>query len=134
MSKCHCGRPARSKGLCQAHSKAARRFSQDGTNRRSGDSLVSGTRTPKNTPSDQDFVHNFSGLSQNQKVTLENGVLRKGDEYQMVGVYCPDCRGEIIATSGGNPIRRKPDASWCVSDRHPIFDASGRIIQMARPE
>lgn len=52
----------------------------------------------------------------------------------MVGVYCTDCHGEIIYEGkSGFTVRNKPEVGWCYSDRHPIFDATGRIVQMARP-
>jgi hypothetical protein len=71
-------------------------------------------------------------LSQNDKsVTLKDGVLQREDEFQMVGVYCPDCRGEVIAYAP-QAIRRKPDVGWCYSDQHPIFDSTGRLVQMTR--
>lgn len=128
--RCPCGRPARANGLCQTHYKKQQRVR---TNSRSADSLVSGTTPPENGTSDQDFVRTFSDLTQNEKTILKDGKLQRGDEYQLIGVYCPDCRGEIIAIAGGFPIREKPDVGWCVSDRHPIFDATGRVVQMARP-
>jgi hypothetical protein len=127
--KCHCGRPARARGLCQAHYKKAQR---NGTNRRSQDSLVPDTTPPVNGTSDQDFVRSFSQSSAQPKVTLNNGVLTRGDEHQLVGVYCSDCHGETIAVVGGFPVRRKPDMAWCASDRHSIFDSTGRLLQVAK--
>lgn len=64
-------------------------------------------------------------LGNDTSVVLENGVLRKGDLIQMIGVYCPDCHGPFIAPR----VRRKPEVSWCVSDRHPVFDSTGRLVR-----
>lgn len=86
-----------------------------------------GSRTPETTPSDQDFVTSFRPLTQVEKVKVEGGTLRRGDEVQLAGIVCADCRGDIIATVGGYPIRSKPLRGWCPSDRHPTFDLTGRL-------
>lgn len=121
---CPCGRPVHAKGRCMAHYQAARR---DVTNRRSHLALVPDTGPRPGGASDQGFVTDFRDLTQNPKTVFRDGVIWRGDYCQLIGVYCPDCRGETIATAGGFPIRRKPEVAWCVSDRHPVFDITGRV-------
>jgi hypothetical protein len=125
--QCPCGRPIHAKGLCRACYRKDRKSVQ---RRRSQSSLVPGARPPKIDPPDQGLCTGFSDLTQTERAVWENGMLRRGDEYQMPGIMCPDCRGEIIATEAGYPVRSKPDLAWCVSDRHPLFDATGRLVQM----
>ena len=56
-------------------------------------------------------------LNRIDTATWENGTLRRGVEYQMPGVVCPDCRR--VAAFG-----------WCMSDRHPTFDDRGYLVRM----
>lgn len=117
-----CARPHHAGGLCDSHYRAEKRGFRDRTEPGVSHSTKSRNAAPSRP-----------AAALEAKVTYESGMLRRGDEYQMVGVLCPDCHGEEIATAGGYAIRAKDGVGkWCLSDRHPIFDETGRLVQMTR--
>lgn len=106
-----CKNPHQAGGFCQAHYAAEKRGFLTDLPQGSG-------AAPSNDPGPEDSV--------SADVTvLEQGVLRRGETFQLIGVYCPDCHGDLIAPR----VRNKPEVAWCLSDRHPLFDATGRLLK-----
>lgn len=103
-----CPRPHHGGGLCGTHYKAEKRGLRD----RKRAVSKRDTRPPNAAPD-----HPPESLSGPLTAIWENGSLRRGDEFQVPGIVCGDCRR--VATFG-----------WCLSDRHPTFDALGYLLRM----
>lgn len=69
---------------------------------------------------EQPSTNDALDLELSEYVVGGGGIHRTSDgAFQMFGLVCPDCR----------PLH---SVGWCHSDRHPIFDSTGRLIQMTR--
>jgi hypothetical protein len=63
------------------------------------------------------------------EVVIDNGRLRRGQEFQEFGTACPDCYDRDAPL--GERWKRDPSL-WCYSDQHPTFDRRGYLIRATR--
>ena len=122
-----CNRPARSRGLCQAHYREAHRKAEKLKNPAHGPEY----QVQKNGGSDLHFVNKnrrvrhvedaagnrvpvlyskegFAYVVQGGEIMRAVVGEKVGSEYQIAGVECSDC-------DRSGPVR------WCDSERHPTF-------------